>query len=191
MIKKKIIIYGKHFAEIDQNFYLHFIKLTDIKNFNGWIREQVLIDFHIDIKSSTDIEKIDELFLKNFYHNKREWLTEKMRNKMKQIEYMRKGENEVICYRFKDKDGRFVNSPTLTKDFLDAFIKSKSILARCEKKYLGLEDVGGYVPEVLVRFMLSFEIPMKNVYMTHEEYDSIKRMLQGTEYEKCLESFKN
>lgn len=191
MNKKKIIIYGKHFAEIDQNFYLHFIKMTDIKNFNGWIREQVLIDFHINIKSSTDIEKIDELLLKNYYHNKREWLTEKMRNKMKQIEYMRKRENEVICYRFKDKDGKFVDSPTLTKEFLDAFIKSKSVLARCEKNYLKLEDAGGYVPDVLVRFILSFEIPMNKVYMTHAEYALIKRMLQGTEYEKRLEAFKN
>lgn len=185
-MKKKIIIYGKHFAEINQDFYLQFIKLTDIKNFNGWIREQVLIDFHIDIKSSTDIDKIDELLSNYFYHNKREWLAEKMRNIIKQIEFKKKTENEVICYRFKGEDGKFVNSPTLTKEFIDAFIKSKSILARCEKNYLGLEDVGGYVPDVLVRFILSFEFPMQKVCMTQKEYNSLKGLLKGTEYEKRL-----
>lgn len=188
MKKKKIIIFGKHFANIDSDFYQRFEEVSKINNFTSWIKEQVLYDFGIDIKCSTDIELIDKKLSEMYYQDKREWLAEKMRNILNTAKMRSELSNEIICYRFLNKNKEFVNSKELTSAFINEFIESESILIRIEKNHLHVQDIDGSIPDVIQRYILSFEYPMRPpYYLKQEEYTIIKEIVKGTPYEDKLQ----
>lgn len=83
MGKKKIKIFQKHFANIDDRLLYEFHHKTGIINIISFIKKSVFLDFEIYLTSEKDLETLDKYLADNFYKDKSEWLREKMRLEIK------------------------------------------------------------------------------------------------------------
>ena len=83
MGNKKIKIFQKHFANIDDRLLYEFHHKTGIINIISFIKKSVFLDFEIYLTSEKDLETLDKYLADNFYKDKSEWLREKMRLEIK------------------------------------------------------------------------------------------------------------
>jgi hypothetical protein len=79
----KIIIYGKHFAWIDRELLNKFD--INVDNRTLWIKEEILNDFSISIDNRDSIDMLDMTLKEKGYKNKSEWLRERIRIYLKQL----------------------------------------------------------------------------------------------------------
>lgn len=76
---KKIIMYQRAIAYIDDDLMFAFDNAGKVINFSAWIRQQAHLDFNLTINGATDIDLLDQCVVARFYKDKSEWLREKMR----------------------------------------------------------------------------------------------------------------
>ncbi len=80
---KKILMYKRSIANLDDDLVRHFDHHCKVINFSAWIREQAFKDFGLRIMRGEDIDELDEMVVRHLYRDKSEWLREKMRNSIK------------------------------------------------------------------------------------------------------------
>lgn len=87
MEKKKIVIYNKHFARIDEEVLIKLEEhLDSISDSTGekisiidWIKEECEDHLGCSLSSKEDIETISKVVKENHYLSKAEWLRERIR----------------------------------------------------------------------------------------------------------------
>lgn len=84
--KVKIKIFNTHFAWIHEYLLNTFDRKTGIKNRTEWIFTCARADFDFFFKSKEDIERFDIVVRLNNYLDKTDWLREKMRLAIKNVE---------------------------------------------------------------------------------------------------------
>lgn len=192
MADKKIIIYGKHFASINENVYEKLKELTDVENMTQFIKGNILADFGINIKGSEDIERVDEILPAYYYESKKEWLNSKLRTIIFQYESKSRQNNEVISYFYQiPGTDEYNSSKYLTKNFILDFIHDKAVLKRSEKNYLNIMNSGA-VSDTLTVPLISFNYYVYNPdYMRNEEILQIYETMLREGILEELESLPN
>lgn len=188
MSKKKMEISGHVFAEVNDILYQKFSQICNM-DIEEWLKLHIICDFGINVKNKGDIDELQTRLSFLYYEDINEWISEKMREYIKEYEYSQKKENKVLCYGFKDiENERFVNSKKLTDEFISRFIKSKSIMFRYERNYMKKVDNQGRIPDIIAVIIFSIEYPMKDygMYLRNDEKETIKECLKGTEYESLF-----
>lgn len=84
--KIKIKMFDKHLCNISKKFLRSFDIECRVINFSAWIREQAYIDFKINLLNAEDLLDFNEILEENNYENVADWLREKMRARIKEVE---------------------------------------------------------------------------------------------------------
>ena len=82
---KKIVMYGKHIAWLDNEMLEKFniIINKDSKNIYQWIKEECKNDFSISLDNKEMIDILDSEVKKHLYKDKAEWIRTKIREEIK------------------------------------------------------------------------------------------------------------
>lgn len=84
--RKKIKLFQYHFAYIDEDFLYEFYHKTHIINITSFIKKSAYEDFGIMINEKNDIVYLEKELHQHYYKDKSEWLREKMRIALQNIE---------------------------------------------------------------------------------------------------------
>lgn len=187
MNDKKIIIYGKHFANVR---YETWKKLKDMiieedKDFafTRFIKSRVLFDFGINVKGSEDIDKLDKVLKDNYYDSKKEWLNEKIREEFYAKLKSKQEEREFVCYMYNDsKTKEIFSSQCLGENFIIDGLSKSFAIYRIEKYYFS--DFHTNTKKMIVNtpILSLFYTPYAIWSLNDNEKQQIYKALEGTQY---------
>lgn len=83
MATKKIKLFQKHFANIDEHMLHEFHMRTGNINIISFIKQSIYNDFDIYLDSEGDMIEFEKKLKEDFYKDKSEWLREKIRNEIR------------------------------------------------------------------------------------------------------------
>lgn len=83
MATKKIKLFQRHFANIEECMLQEFHIRTGIINIISFIKQSAYNDFEIYLSHESDMIDFEKALKENFYKDKSEWLREKMREEIK------------------------------------------------------------------------------------------------------------
>lgn len=83
MATKKIKLFQKHFANIDEKMLHEFHVKTGIINIISFIKQSAYKDFEIYLNHESDMIIFEMTLKDNFYKDKSEWLREKIREEIR------------------------------------------------------------------------------------------------------------
>lgn len=83
MTTKKIKLFQKHFANIDEHMLHEFHMRTGNINIISFIKQSIYNDFDIYLDSEGDMIEFEKKLKEDFYKDKSEWLREKIRNEIR------------------------------------------------------------------------------------------------------------
>ena len=83
MTTKKIKLFQKHFANIDEHMLQEFHIRTGIINIISFIKQSAYNDFDIYLDSEGDMIEFEKKLKEDFYKDKSEWLREKIRDEIR------------------------------------------------------------------------------------------------------------
>lgn len=83
MATKKIKLFQRHFANIEECMLQEFHIRTGIINIISFIKQSAYNDFEIYLSHESDIIDFEKALKENFYKDKSEWLREKIRDEIK------------------------------------------------------------------------------------------------------------
>lgn len=187
MSDKKIIIYGRHFANIRYETWkkLRDMIIEDDKDFafTRFIKSRVLFDFGINIKRSEDIDKLDEILRDSYYDSKKEWLNEKIREEIYTELKSKQEEKEFVCYTYNDsKTKEIFSSQCLEKDFVINGLSRSLAIYKIERYYYGEANTNTKKMIVNTPILSLNCFIYKNTDLTDEEKDQIYNALKDTQY---------
>lgn len=186
MKDKKIIIYGKHFANIRYETWkkLKDMIIEDDKEFafTRFIKSRALFDFGINIKGSEDIDEFDRILKDNYYDSKKEWLNEKIREEFYAEQKNHQKSKELVCYTYNNsRTKEIVSSQELSKDFvIDGILKGFAIY-RIERDYFS-ETYTNTKKMIVNTPILSLHCRQYNTKLTDIEQEQIYNALKDTLY---------
>ena len=85
MTTKKIKLFQKHFANIDEHMLQEFHIRTGIINIISFIKQSAYTDFEIYLSHESDMIDFEKALKENFYKDKSEWLREKIRDEIRKF----------------------------------------------------------------------------------------------------------
>lgn len=187
MNDKKIIIYGKHFANVR---YETWKKLKDMiieedKDFafTRFIKSRVLFDFGINIKGSEDIDKLDKILESHYYDSKKEWLNEKIREEFYAELKSRQEEKELVCYTYNDsKTKEIFSTQELDKDFIINGLSKSLAIYKIERYYFSEHNSNTKKMIVNTPILSLFYTPYAIWSLNDNEKQQIYKALEGTQY---------
>lgn len=83
MATKKIKLFQKHFANIDEYMLHEFHIRTGNINIISFIKQSAYNDFEIYLSHESDMIDLEKKLKDNFYKDKSEWLREKIRDEIR------------------------------------------------------------------------------------------------------------
>ena len=83
MATKKIKLFQRHFANIEECMLQEFHIRTGIINIISFIKQSAYNDFEIYLSHESDMIDFEKALKENFYKDKSEWLREKIRDEIK------------------------------------------------------------------------------------------------------------
>lgn len=83
MATKKIKLFQKHFANIDEHMLHEFHMRTGNINIISFIKQSIYNDFDIYLDSEGDMIEFEKKLKEHFYKDKSEWLREKIRDEIR------------------------------------------------------------------------------------------------------------
>lgn len=161
---QKVNLYNRHFANINEDLLLKLEIKKEYSTIPDYIRKKARQDFHIVISSPEDVDRLEQMILKNNYKNNSDWLREKIRNDIKAKTY-RFALDELLClddivteadkmnaiqegynipFTRDEFKGRFPKLDT-SKVFFDNTIL-RHIVYYDEEKFAMVEIMGGWIP---------------------------------------------
>lgn len=84
--KIRIRLYGQHLGYINNNLYAYFLRNCNVLDYSSWIKKKTHAEFNLYIDSKESIDKLKEIVLRNHYEDVADWLREKMREDMRNVE---------------------------------------------------------------------------------------------------------
>lgn len=187
MNDKKIIIYGKHFANIRYNTWkkLKDMIMEEDKDFafTRFIKSRALFDFGINIKGSEDIDRLNAILKAHFYDSKKEWLNEKIREEFYADLKIKQNKREFVCYTYNDSQTKEIcSTQELNKTFIINGILKSSAIYRIERYYYSEYNTNTKKMMVNTPILINVDDMKLSDDLNDDEKQHIYRALKDTRY---------